>query len=256
MYGTTLSAVAVPIKTIAAACGLAEDDYEPYGRYKAKVSERVASRKTDTTSGGRGGYYVVVAGINPTPLGEGKSTTTIGLAQAMGAHLERPTVACIRQPSMGPTFGIKGGAAGGGYSQVIPMEEMNLHLTGDIHAIGAANNLLAAAVDTARSPIHTGPHTTASAWWTPILKDSLSRRFSPPRVPRFQRPPSTPFNSASDAFELHPDIIARTERPHSACSTSSRRRTRRCSTACAPRGRTGSAARSRRACAGGWRGSG
>ncbi|EEH51243.1 uncharacterized protein MICPUCDRAFT_37006 [Micromonas pusilla CCMP1545] len=132
-------------RTIAAACGLAEDDYEPYGRYKAKVSERVASRKTDTTSGGRGGYYVVVAGINPTPLGEGKSTTTIGLAQAMGAHLERPTVACIRQPSMGPTFGIKGGAAGGGYSQVIPMEEMNLHLTGDIHAIGAANNLLAAA---------------------------------------------------------------------------------------------------------------
>jgi hypothetical protein len=139
---------------------------------------------------------------------------------------------------------------------VIPMEEMNLHLTGDIHAIGAANNLLAAAVDTARSPIHTGPHTTASAWWTPILKDSLSWRFSPPRVPRFQRPPSTPFNSASDAFELHPDIIARTERPRSACSTSSRRRTRRCSTACAPRGRTGSAARSRRACAGGWRGSG
>eukprot|EP00227_Mantoniella_beaufortii_P019538 CAMPEP_0197585826 /NCGR_PEP_ID=MMETSP1326-20131121/8002_1 /TAXON_ID=1155430 /ORGANISM="Genus nov. species nov., Strain RCC2288" /LENGTH=648 /DNA_ID=CAMNT_0043150383 /DNA_START=107 /DNA_END=2053 /DNA_ORIENTATION=+ len=132
-----------PIKTIAAACGLQEEDYEPYGHYKAKISEKVV-----TKLGSRGmGYYVVVAGINPTPLGEGKSTTTIGLAQAMGAHLGKNCVACIRQPSMGPTFGIKGGAAGGGYSQVIPMEEMNLHLTGDIHAIGVANNLLAAAVD-------------------------------------------------------------------------------------------------------------
>merc|ERR1712130_353051 len=87
------------------------------------------------------GQYVVVTGITPTPLGEGKSTTTIGLAQALGAHLQRKTVACIRQPSQGPTFGIKGGAAGGGYSQVIPMEDFNLHLTGDIHAISAANNL-------------------------------------------------------------------------------------------------------------------
>lgn len=115
------------------------------------------------------GNYVVVTGINPTPLGEGKSTTTIGLAQALCAHLGRPTIACIRQPSQGPTFGIKGGAAGGGYAQVVPMEEFNvsaqilyiyvshlmgkyqylqLHLTGDIHAIGAANNLLAAAIDT------------------------------------------------------------------------------------------------------------
>jgi len=80
--------------------------------------------------------------INPTPLGEGKSTTTVGLAQAIGAHLGRPSFACIRQPSQGPTFGIKGGAAGGGYSQVIPMDEFNLHLTGDIHAVSAANNLL------------------------------------------------------------------------------------------------------------------
>ena len=133
------------IKAIAAACGLAEADYEPYGHYKAKVSEKV-SEKLKKERGE--GYYVVVAGINPTPLGEGKSTTTIGLAQAMGAHLNKNCVACIRQPSMGPTFGIKGGAAGGGYSQVIPMEEMNLHLTGDIHAIGVANNLLAAAIDT------------------------------------------------------------------------------------------------------------
>eukprot|EP00230_Micromonas_polaris_P001517 CAMPEP_0119210418 /NCGR_PEP_ID=MMETSP1327-20130426/2225_1 /TAXON_ID=38833 /ORGANISM="Micromonas pusilla, Strain RCC2306" /LENGTH=646 /DNA_ID=CAMNT_0007207427 /DNA_START=215 /DNA_END=2155 /DNA_ORIENTATION=+ len=138
------AAAVVPIKTIAAACGLGEDDYEPYGHFKAKISEKVGPKLRATR--GRG-FYVVVAGINPTPLGEGKSTTTIGLAQAMGAHLDKECVACIRQPSMGPTFGIKGGAAGGGYSQVIPMEEMNLHLTGDIHAIGVANNLLAAAID-------------------------------------------------------------------------------------------------------------
>ena len=93
------------------------------------------------------GKYVVVAGITPTPLGEGKSTTTVGLSAALGAYLKKPVVTCIRQPSQGPTFGIKGGAAGGGYSQVIPMEELNLHLTGDIHAITAANNLLAAALD-------------------------------------------------------------------------------------------------------------
>lgn len=90
----------------------------------------------------------MVTGINPTPLGEGKSTTTIGLGQALGAHLGRRSFVCIRQPSQGPTFGIKGGAAGGGYAQVVPMEEFNLHLTGDIHAITAANNLLAAAIDT------------------------------------------------------------------------------------------------------------
>lgn len=93
-------------------------------------------------------HAVVVAGITPTPLGEGKSTTTVGLCQAMGAHCGLRVMTCIRQPSQGPTFGIKGGAAGGGYSQVVPMEEMNLHMTGDIHAITAANNLLAAAIDT------------------------------------------------------------------------------------------------------------
>jgi formyltetrahydrofolate synthetase len=93
------------------------------------------------------GNYVVITGINPTPLGEGKSTTTIGLAQALHAICGKPTVACIRQPSQGPTFGIKGGAAGGGYAQVVPMEEFNLHLTGDIHAVTAANNLLAAAIE-------------------------------------------------------------------------------------------------------------
>ena len=104
----------------------------------AKVSLSTMDRLKDVTNG----RYVIVAGITPTPLGEGKSTTTIGLAQALGAHLGKNTFACVRQPSQGPTFGIKGGAAGGGYSQVIPMDEFNLHLTGDIHAITAANNLL------------------------------------------------------------------------------------------------------------------
>lgn len=93
------------------------------------------------------GRYVVVTGITPTPLGEGKSTTVVGLVQALGAHLDKIAFGCVRQPSQGPTFGIKGGAAGGGYSQIIPMDEFNLHLTGDIHAVTAANNLLAAAID-------------------------------------------------------------------------------------------------------------
>ncbi|CAG8720503.1 23432_t:CDS:10 [Cetraspora pellucida] len=124
--------------------GLAPNEFDLYGQYKAKVSlsviERLKSRKN--------GKYVVVTGITPTPLGEGKSTTTVGIAQALGAHLGKLSFACVRQPSQGPTFGIKGGAAGGGYAQVIPMDEFNLHLTGDIHAVTAANNLLAAAIDT------------------------------------------------------------------------------------------------------------
>jgi methylenetetrahydrofolate dehydrogenase (NADP+)/methenyltetrahydrofolate cyclohydrolase/formyltetrahydrofolate synthetase len=132
-----------PITQLAQELGLLPDELESYGKYKAKVElsvlDRLAHRKD--------GKYIVISGITPTPLGEGKSTTTIGLAQALGAHLGRPTFACVRQPSQGPTFGIKGGAAGGGYSQVIPMDEFNLHLTGDIHAITAANNLLAAALD-------------------------------------------------------------------------------------------------------------
>lgn len=134
----------LPIAEIAEAVGLLPSEYELYGNQKAKVSLTVKDRLKDS----KDGLYVLVAGISPTPLGEGKSTTTVGLAQALGAHLGKKSIACIRQPSMGPTFGIKGGAAGGGYSQVIPMEEFNLHLTGDIHAITAANNLLAAAIDT------------------------------------------------------------------------------------------------------------
>jgi len=121
-----------------------EHELEPYGASKAKVDLSLLKRLEHR----RNGRYVLIAGITPTPLGEGKSTTTIGVAQALGAHLGRICFANVRQPSMGPTFGIKGGAAGGGYSQVIPMDEFNLHLTGDIHAITAANNLLAAAIET------------------------------------------------------------------------------------------------------------
>lgn len=132
------------ITKIAAEVGIAAHELEPYGHTKAKVSLSVLDRLSHR----RNGRYILVTGITPTPLGEGKSTTTMGLTQALGAHLNRIVFANVRQPSQGPTFGIKGGAAGGGYSQVIPMDEFNLHLTGDIHAITAANNLLAAAIDT------------------------------------------------------------------------------------------------------------
>jgi methylenetetrahydrofolate dehydrogenase (NADP+)/methenyltetrahydrofolate cyclohydrolase/formyltetrahydrofolate synthetase len=133
-----------PITAIAGEVGIAAHELEPYGHTKAKVSLSVLDRLAHR----RNGRYILVCGITPTPLGEGKSTTTMGLTQALGAHLNRIVFANVRQPSQGPTFGIKGGAAGGGYSQVIPMDEFNLHLTGDIHAITAANNLLAAAIDT------------------------------------------------------------------------------------------------------------
>ncbi|CAG0881262.1 unnamed protein product [Darwinula stevensoni] len=131
------------IGTLAKEIGLLPSEVDLFGKTKAKVSLSVLHR-LDGRSNGR---YVVVTGITPTPLGEGKSTTAIGLTQALGAHLSKNVFACVRQPSQGPTFGIKGGAAGGGYSQVIPMDEFNLHLTGDIHAITAANNLLAAQID-------------------------------------------------------------------------------------------------------------
>ncbi|KAK0396373.1 hypothetical protein QR680_001696 [Steinernema hermaphroditum] len=131
------------IEEVAKEVGILKCELELFGQKKAKVSLDVLKRLENRTNG----KYIVVAGITPTPLGEGKSTTTIGLSQALCASLKKNTFACVRQPSQGPTFGIKGGAAGGGYSQVIPMEEFNLHLTGDIHAITAANNLLAAAID-------------------------------------------------------------------------------------------------------------
>ncbi|XP_034274907.1 monofunctional C1-tetrahydrofolate synthase, mitochondrial isoform X2 [Pantherophis guttatus] len=132
-----------PIHILAKEIGLLTEEIEIYGQTKAKVRLSLLERLKDQPDG----KYVLVAGITPTPLGEGKSTVTIGLVQALTASLKINSFACLRQPSQGPTFGVKGGAAGGGYAQVIPMEEFNLHLTGDIHAITAANNLLAAAID-------------------------------------------------------------------------------------------------------------
>ncbi|XP_071803911.1 C-1-tetrahydrofolate synthase, cytoplasmic-like [Asterias amurensis] len=152
-----------------------------YGKKKAKVSLRILDRLKDQPNG----KYVVVAGITPTPLGEGKSTTTIGLCQALGAHINKNVFACVRQPSQGPTFGIKGGAAGGGYSQVIPMEEFNLHLTGDIHAITASNNLLAAAID-ARM-YHEATQTDKALYGRLVPAKNGVRQFSPIQMNRLKK---------------------------------------------------------------------
>ena len=138
------AAIPAPIAQIAAEAGILDAECDAYGKTKAKIHLSIRDRLKDSPNG----KYIVVTAITPTPLGEGKTTTTVGLSQAIGAHLGKKVFTNIRQPSQGPTFGIKGGAAGGGYSQIIPMEEFNLHLTGDIHAIIAANNLLAAAIDT------------------------------------------------------------------------------------------------------------
>jgi methylenetetrahydrofolate dehydrogenase (NADP+)/methenyltetrahydrofolate cyclohydrolase/formyltetrahydrofolate synthetase len=131
-----------PIVDVAAKLGLTEDDLDFYGKYKAKVHLDVLGRLADRPNG----KYIDVTAITPTPLGEGKTVTTIGLSQGLH-YIGKKVMTCIRQPSQGPTFGIKGGAAGGGYAQVVSMEDFNLHLTGDIHAVGAAHNLLAAAID-------------------------------------------------------------------------------------------------------------
>ena len=132
-----------PITQVAEELGIRPDELELYGPYKAKVKLEILDRLAKRPNG----KYVDVTAITPTPLGEGKTTTTVGLSQALGVYLGKKVITAIRQPSQGPTFGIKGGAAGGGYSQVIPMEDFNLHLTGDIHAITAAHNLVAAALD-------------------------------------------------------------------------------------------------------------
>ena len=133
-----------PIIEIAEQVGLLQKELVPYGWQKAKVSLDVLNRLKDRPNG----KYLDVTAITPTPLGEGKTTTTVGLTKGLGTALGKNVMACIRQPSMGPTFNIKGGAAGGGYSQIIPMEDFNLHLTGDIHAITVAHNLVAAVLDT------------------------------------------------------------------------------------------------------------
>ncbi|MFQ5593947.1 MAG: formate--tetrahydrofolate ligase, partial [Anaerolineae bacterium] len=132
-----------PIVAIAASVGLTEDDLHLFGKFKAKVDLDVLRRFKAAPNG----KYIDVTAITPTPLGEGKTTTSVGLTQGLGA-IGKNVMVCIRQPSQGPTFSIKGGAAGGGYSQVVPMEDFNLHLTGDIHAVAAAHNLCAAALDT------------------------------------------------------------------------------------------------------------
>jgi len=131
-----------PIIEVAKEVGLLEDELDLYGKYKAKVHLSVLERLKDRPNG----KYIDVTAITPTPLGEGKTVTTIGVSEGL-AYIGKKVFTCIRQPSQGPTFGIKGGAAGGGYSQIVPMEDFNLHLTGDIHAVGAAHNLLAAAID-------------------------------------------------------------------------------------------------------------
>jgi formate--tetrahydrofolate ligase len=129
-----------PIQEVAAELGLGPDDILPYGRHKAKISAEAIRTRTPT------GRLVLVTGINPTPAGEGKSTVTVGVSQAL-RRLGKKVVLCIREPSLGPVFGIKGGAAGGGYAQVVPMDEINLHFTGDFHAITSAHNLLSAMLD-------------------------------------------------------------------------------------------------------------
>jgi formate--tetrahydrofolate ligase len=129
-----------PIADVAAEVGLGPDEILPYGRYKAKISAEAIARRTPK------GRLVLVTGINPTPAGEGKSTVTVGVSQAL-RKLGKKVVVCIREPSLGPVFGVKGGAAGGGYAQVVPMDEINLHFTGDFHAITSAHNLLSAMLD-------------------------------------------------------------------------------------------------------------
>ena len=129
-----------PIAEIAAGLGLADEDVIPYGRYKAKINHRLIHKAS------KQGKLILVTAISPTPAGEGKTTTSVGLADAMNA-LGKKTMLCLREPSLGPVFGVKGGAAGGGYSQVLPMENINLHFTGDFHAVTSAHNMITALLD-------------------------------------------------------------------------------------------------------------
>jgi len=204
------------IRAIAAAIGIGEDDLDLYGRDKAKVHLAVRDRLAAAAAaaaaadGGSGGAtavgrLIVVSGINPTPLGEGKSCTTVGLSQALGAHLGARVMTTMRQPSQGPVWGVKGGAAGGGYSQIVPMEAYNLHLTGDLHAISAANNLLAAAIDTRL--FHESTQSDEALFrrlCPPSAKDG-SRRFSPIMRRRLEKLGITKDNPA----DLTPDEAAR-----------------------------------------------
>jgi methylenetetrahydrofolate dehydrogenase (NADP+)/methenyltetrahydrofolate cyclohydrolase/formyltetrahydrofolate synthetase len=170
------------VAKIAEEVGILPGELELYGNFKAKVRLEILDRLKDVPDG----KYIDVTAITPTPLGEGKSTTMVGLSEALGAHLGKNVFTCIRQPSQGPTFGIKGGAAGGGYSQVVPMEDFNLHLTGDIHAITAANNLLAAAIDTRIYHESTQTDEALFERLCPPAKDG-SRKFALPMLKRLKK---------------------------------------------------------------------
>ncbi len=139
-----------PIKEVAKSLNLAEEDYSLYGKYKAKLDALELAKMADQDDG----KLILVTAITPTPAGEGKTTTSVGLADGL-TKIGKKAMLALREPSLGPVFGVKGGAAGGGYAQVVPMEDINLHFTGDFHAIGAANNLLAALLD---NHIHHGNH--------------------------------------------------------------------------------------------------
>lgn len=169
------------ILALADEVGLLPSEVSAYGHKKAKISLSVLERLKNQQDG----KYVVVVGTTPTPLGEGKTTTLVGLSQALGAHKDINTFACLRQPSQGPTFGIKGGAAGGGYAQVIPMEDFNLHLTGDIHAVSAANNLLSAQLD-ARI-FHEATQTDQALYDRLVPNINGTRKFSPIQARRLDR---------------------------------------------------------------------
>jgi formyltetrahydrofolate synthetase len=176
------AATPLPIDQIASEAGILPEELDLYGKTKAKVHLSIRDRLKDSPNG----KYIVVTAITPTPLGEGKTTTTVGLSQALGAHLGKKVFTCIRQPSQGPTFGIKGGAAGGGYSQIIPMEEFNLHLTGDIHAITASNNLLAAAIDARMFHEKSADDTQMFERLCPPSKEG-TRKFSPVMLRRLRK---------------------------------------------------------------------
>eukprot|EP00922_Rhytidocystis_sp_ex-Travisia-forbesii_P025977 GHVS01038078.1.p1 GENE.GHVS01038078.1~~GHVS01038078.1.p1 ORF type:complete len:405 (-),score=37.27 GHVS01038078.1:979-2193(-) len=180
-----------PISLVASALDIPTQFLHPYGKYKAKLDLKLLQQPQQ----GKLGKYICVSGVNPTPAGEGKTTTTIGLSQALG-RLDRKVVCCLRQPSMGPTFGMKGGGAGGGYCQVVPMDEFNLHLTGDIHAVGTANNLMAASLDTRM--YHEATQTTESLFnrLVPIDSKSGKRKMPEPLKRRWKKINAT--DSVSD----------------------------------------------------------
>lgn len=172
-----------PIEEIASILNIQKDELILYGQRKAKIDYSKVLKRLENQENG---YYVLVTGMTPTSLGEGKTTTTVGLAQALGAYCNRPSVASIREPSTGPCFGIKGGGAGGGYSQVVPMDDLNLHLTGDIHAVSSANNLLAAAIDSRW--LHESISTDEQLFTRMCPKESNGKRkFSPIMLKRLKK---------------------------------------------------------------------